>query len=176
MSIDDIFTSMPVLETARLMLREISSADAARMAHEFMAPEPLAQLHDGTAGMEPFSIHDPPPWGVFAKGEEGAIGFCRFHEWHLRHARACLLFALAPSHRHRGYMSEALRAVLTFGFRRMELNRIEITCSTGNIAAIRTMEQIGMKEEMVLRGCVLINGTARDLCLYSALAQEWRDR
>lgn len=176
MPIDDIFTSMPVLETARLMLREISSADAARMAQDFMAPEPVPRLHDSAADAEPFSIHDPPPWGVFAKGEDSAIGFCRFHEWHLRHARTGLLFALAPSHRRRGYMSEALGAVLTFGFRRMELNRIEIICTAGNIAAMRTMEHIGMKAEMVLRNYILIDDSARDLCLYSALAHEWRDR
>lgn len=73
-------------------------------------------------------------------------------------------------------MAEALGAVLTFGFRRMELNRIEIACMAGNIAAIRTMEHVGMKKEMILRSYLLIDGTPRDLCLYSALVHEWRDR
>ena len=53
------------------------------------------------------------------------------------HARAELGYVLAREHWGKGLMPEAVRAVIRFGFERMELNRVEARCIAENQASAR---------------------------------------
>ena len=61
----------------------------------------------------------------------------------------------------------------TFGFRTMELNRIEARCKIENIASARVMEEVGMRFEGILRQHMFAKGTYHDLKIYSILKEEW---
>ena len=69
-------------------------------------------------------------------------------------------------------MTEALRAVIKFGFEEMNLNRIEAQHETTNPASGRVMEKVGMKKEGVLRQRLLNKGKFVDVALYSVLRGE----
>ncbi|HMB61757.1 MAG TPA: GNAT family protein, partial [Eudoraea sp.] len=47
----------------------------------------------------------------------------------------------------KGYATEAVRAVLKFGFRVLKLHRMEAGCAVDNIASIRVLEKVGMQME-----------------------------
>ena len=47
----------------------------------------------------------------------------------------------------KGYATEALNKVLDFGFRTLDLHRIEAGCAVNNIGSIRTLEKAGMIRE-----------------------------
>ncbi len=52
------------------------------------------------------------------------IGNCHFHTWYLQHQRAEIGYDLFnEAYKRKGYMSEAMEAVLHYGFTRMNLNR-----------------------------------------------------
>ena len=60
-------------------------------------------------------------------------------------------YDLARPHWNRGIMTEALTAVLPFGFEKMALNRIEALVITGNEASYRLLARLGFQQEGTLR-------------------------
>ena len=54
------------------------------------------------------------------------IGGAGFHNWYPDHNKAELGYALnKDEHKQKGYMSEAVKAILDYGFSKMNLNRVE---------------------------------------------------
>ena len=51
-----------------------------------------------------------------------------------------------------GYMTEAARKVVSFGFEQLGLHRIIATCDPANIGSYRVMEKIGMQREGLFKG------------------------
>jgi ribosomal-protein-alanine N-acetyltransferase len=112
-------------------------------------------------------------WGIEQKADGKFIGTCGFMYWLPAHARAEIGYALSRRYWNRGYMTEAVRTVIDFGFRTMGLNRIEARCRIENIPSARVMEKTGMTYEGILRGHMLAKGKFRDLKLYAILRDEW---
>jgi [ribosomal protein S5]-alanine N-acetyltransferase len=50
-----------------------------------------------------------------------------------------------PEHQGRGYMTESVRAILTFGFDRLGANQIEASYALWNKSSRRVLEKVGMK-------------------------------
>lgn len=75
-----------------------------------------------------------------------------------------------------GYMTEAAREMIAFGFQQLNLHRIYATCYPVNTGSYRVMEKIGMQREGYLREYKLIKGTWRDCLLYSILEKEFRNQ
>lgn len=71
-----------------------------------------------------------------------------------------------------GYMSEAIRALLRFGFDELELQRIFGHCDLDNPASARVMEKAGMAREGVLRQERWIKDQWRDVIVYAAIASD----
>ncbi len=47
----------------------------------------------------------------------------------------------------KGFGTEALNAILTFGFEELKLHRIEAGCAVDNIGSIKVLEKVGMTKE-----------------------------
>ncbi|MCK4449432.1 MAG: GNAT family N-acetyltransferase [Anaerolineae bacterium] len=185
MEIEDIFDDLSVLETERLLLRKMILSDAEDLFEYASDPEVAKyttwQAHESIEDTKCFlnSVMDQhknrhvAPWGVIHKGDKKLIGTCGFVYWDLHNSRAEIAYALSRKYWRKGYMTEAVREVTTFGFRTMELNRIEARCKTENIASARVMEKAGMKFEGILRQHMFAKGTYHDLKIYSILKEEW---
>jgi ribosomal-protein-alanine N-acetyltransferase len=79
----------------------------------------------------------------------------------------------APYARH-GYMSEALTAVLNFGFTTLGLHRIEAACLPSNKASQGLLHKVGFTEEGYAREYLRINGVWRDHVLFAVLrTDQW---
>jgi len=74
----------------------------------------------------------------------------------------------------RGYATEAAGALLTFGFKTLNLHRIYATCDPENVASVRVLEKIGMYLEGHLRETLRIRGEWQDSLIYAILDHEWR--
>jgi ribosomal-protein-alanine N-acetyltransferase len=85
-------------------------------------------------------------------------------------------YALSRDYWGRGLMAEAAGAMISFGFREMNLNRIEARCIAENTASTRVMEKAGMLCEGTLRQRELIKGEHRDIKIYSILRDERKGR
>lgn len=72
-----------------------------------------------------------------------------------------------------GYATEAVRALLAFGFIKLGLHRISAYCLAENTASIRLLERVGMRREGHLRENEWQQGRWHDTLIYAILAQEW---
>jgi ribosomal-protein-alanine N-acetyltransferase len=156
------FKSFPVIETERLSLRKIHTADA-RAVFAILSEEVVAEFYDDdpyssvSEALEQIGIWEwiftnrrGIRWGITLKSGGGLIGTCGFYAFHRLHLRAGIGYELAPIYWRQGVMTEALSAILDYGFGEMGLNRIEASVMPGNIASIRLLEGLGFTKEGLL--------------------------
>jgi [ribosomal protein S5]-alanine N-acetyltransferase len=184
---DRPFEDLPELETERLLLRKLRLEDARAMFAYASDPEVTRyvlfdthrSIEDSVAflrfAVEGYERGDFGGWGVVLKDSGAFVGTCGVdYGYAPEHARAELGYVLAREHWGKGLMPEAVRAVIRFGFGRMELNRIQARCIAENTASARVMEKAGMTYEGTLREYELIKGAYRDMKFYSILRRERR--
>lgn len=177
----------PVLETERLVLRQARQADV---------PACLRVAQDDAVmryyGVEPFTAEqqavDEFEWQhrIFADGtgirwviterdRDLYLGDVGYHEIKAQHKRAEIGYKLAPAYWRRGLMTEALTAVLDYGFASMGLNRVEALVDPRNAASAGLLRKLGFTQEGMLREYEYERGSFVDLCMVSLLWREWHD-
>ena len=72
----------------------------------------------------------------------------------------------------RGWMTQAVRALLPFAFGALRLHRLEAACIPGNAPSIRLLEKTGFVREGLARQYLCINGLWQDHLLYALLAND----
>ncbi|HET7480460.1 MAG TPA: GNAT family protein [Rubrobacteraceae bacterium] len=80
-----------------------------------------------------------------------------------------------PEARGRGYGTDAIRAILRYGFEERGLGRVGLSVFDFNEAAIRAYTALGFREEGRLRAALEREGKRHDAILMSILASEWRE-
>jgi ribosomal-protein-alanine N-acetyltransferase len=73
----------------------------------------------------------------------------------------------------KGYMTEAVRALIPFCFRSLRLHRVEAACIPANSASIRLLERTGFTREGYARGYLCIDGAWQDHLLYAQLNEDF---
>lgn len=102
----------------------------------------------------------------------GAIGL----DLALSHGRAELGYWVGRPFWNRGYATEAVRAVIAFGFETLGLNRIWARHLTRNPASGRVMVKAGMRFEGILRQHVIKWERPEDLAAYAIVRAEYTPR
>ena len=74
---------------------------------------------------------------------------------------------------HNGYVSEALKSVISFLFESVGVNRIMAKHDTQNPNSGKVMQKSGMTYEGTLRQADRNNRGIVDVCVYSVLAKEY---
>jgi ribosomal-protein-alanine N-acetyltransferase len=64
-----------------------------------------------------------------------------------KYKRGEVWFKLYPKYWNKGYATEALVAIIDFGFDTLNLHRIEAGCAVDNIGSIKVLEKAGMTRE-----------------------------
>ena len=182
------FGPFPVLQTPRLVLREIADDDAGaifRIRSDFRVTRlnsgaAFTDLHDAhfliRSMREAYQECREVRWGVTLKNEPDVIGMCGFNGWHHIDRRASIGFDLAQAFWRQGIMGEAVREVVRFGFTEMNLNRIEADASAENAASLALLQSVGFTCEGRQRQQYFQedeNGF-HDLVLFGLLRREWR--
>nr|WP_294936460.1 GNAT family protein [uncultured Flavobacterium sp.] len=102
------------------------------------------------------------------------IGACGFHTWYVDHGRAEIGYALnSDSHKGKGVMTEALKAVLDYGFKKMDLNRIEAFIGPKNEASLRLVQKLNFTKEGHLRKHYCKDNIMEDSLVFSLLKDEY---
>lgn len=109
------------------------------------------------------------------KNTQQTVGRAGFHNWYKDHSRAELGYALNHDiHKRKGYMSEAVAAILAYGFEIMQLNRIEAYVGPTNEASLRTVKKFGFQQEGYLHEHYVRNGIAEDSVVFALLRTNWK--
>jgi ribosomal-protein-alanine N-acetyltransferase len=115
----------------------------------------------------------PSPWAVVLKETHKMIGTVGYHWWSLENAKSEVGYVISRLYWNKGYMTEALREVIRFGFEKMSLERVEARCFVENLSSERVMQKCGMKLEGVLRNSMFVKGEFRNFKIYSILRDEF---
>lgn len=176
---------MKTLETERLTLTMFTIDDAEELYDYAKNPhvgppagwEPHKSVEYSRQVIEELLI-PTEAWAVRVKGEEKVVGIIALEPDRLRpdaNSRE-LGYNLAEDHWGRGYMTEAAREVLRFGFCELGLDQIGICTSRVNARSQRVIEKCGFTYEGTLRRTYKIyDGTLRDSMIFSMLKEEWED-
>jgi ribosomal-protein-alanine N-acetyltransferase len=104
------------------------------------------------------------------------IGSCGFHTWYQDHHRAEIGYAIfLEEFKNLGYMTEAMKAVLQYGFNEMKLNRVEAMAGPGNTASLKLLENFNFTREGLLRSHYLKNGSFENSAVFSLLKNEFNN-
>ncbi|MNL48225.1 putative ribosomal N-acetyltransferase YdaF [compost metagenome] len=101
------------------------------------------------------------------------MGTAGFVYWETEHARAEFGYSLSRAFWGKGLATEAARAIITFGFEVLALNRIEAKCMVENVASERVMQKAGLRFDAVLRQYWQKHGTFHDVKVYALLSSDW---
>jgi ribosomal-protein-alanine N-acetyltransferase len=174
-----------MIRTERLLLRPLHQDDLPHLQQYATRPEfyhylPIVEQTPDTVAVfleqRLAEAKDPEKqhW-VFALEPHGAghlIGTVRLSITSNEHRIADIGYGLNSDFQRLGYMTEAVQAVLKFGFGDLGMHRIWATTDVENIASCRVLEKAGMVQEGWLRQDKLVRGQWRDSFLYAILEGE----
>ena len=83
-------------------------------------------------------------------------------------------YAIARTHWGMGITTEASRAVMDWGFRKLALHKVFARADLRNMASWRVMEKLGMTREGVLRSHTRLGDEHFDDVYYGILRDEWQ--
>ena len=176
------FNPFPVLETDRLMLKEVTLADAETLFELRRNPDvmryidrPIPTVIDEVNELiqkmksnkeEGLGIS----WGIYRKENPnyliGNIGFFRTMP---EHFRAEIGYMLDPLEHRKGIMTEAIKAVLRYGFDSMKLHSVEADINAANIASENILLKNGFVKEAFFKENYYFNGRFIDTAIFSLL-------
>lgn len=90
--------------------------------------------------------------GIVPKDIDRAIGVCSLCRVSREHLSAELVYWIGKPYWGQGYITEAARKVLEFGFMYLGLERICVGCFTRNKVSARVIEKLGFTYEGLARG------------------------
>lgn len=180
-------STYPTLTTKRLILRQIRMDDAADVlifrgdpyVQRFNS-EPLKNLGEAQHFIEELSQeytkNNAVGWVVTLRDEDRALGLVGLASWNKYHRRAEVGYDLAHAYWGRGIGTEAVRAVLHYGFTQMALNRIEAATIADNHESVNLLKKLGFQLEGIRRDYSWEeDGTFHDSCMFGLLCHEYAE-
>lgn len=111
---------------------------------------------------------------IVTKNEDKIIGVISLDKVDAISRTATLgVFIGDKDYRNKGYGTEAIRLILEYGFRYMNLNNIDLQLMEFNERALKCYEKCGFKEYGRRRNCKFINGKYYDSIYMDILADEF---
>jgi ribosomal-protein-alanine N-acetyltransferase len=178
-------SKIPVIETERLILRELSLDDVDDIFGYASIPEvstfllwyPHKSKQDSidfiNFAKDMFAKDISIIWGIELKEEKKLIGIFDLRTMQLINDCAEIGYVISNIYWNRGFISESIQEVIKFCFNELKLNRVEAHCDEENIGSARVMEKAGMKYEGTMREKLYVKDKYRSMKLYSILKSEF---
>ena len=171
---------LPQLKTNRLLLQQISPDDQQFIFEGLSHPDVIPfygvqyksfeetakqmdwykkSLEEGTGG----------PWKIADKITGEKLGVVAWYFYKAEHKKAEVGFWLLPQYWNKGFISEALQAVIEFCKNEKGIHRLEAFVEDGNEASSHVLEKAGFQYEGKMRDCEIKNGKFVSLLIYAML-------
>ena len=184
------FATFPILATERLRLRTVTLDDTPAIFRMMSDPRvtryfgsaPMVSLNEATQRIEgfqtSFATQTGIRWAITRQESTELLGTCGYWRLMQSHFGAEIGYELAPDCWGQGIMSEAVAAVLAFGFQTMGLHRVEAQIHPANTGSQRVLEKLGFGQEGYFREHYYEAETAQftDTAVFSLLKARWLRR
>ena len=180
---DLVFNKFPTIRTPHLELIQITEAHAEDLfklfgdsnVTRFYNLAPPASASDCQGLIEHFRHRFESKtairWGIRLNDSNQIIGTVGFNNFTPKH-RANIGYDLQYAYWGRGICTEALHAIISFGFHALNINRIEAEVMEGNASSIHLLHKIGFKNEGTLREWMFWNNRHYDMLMFSLLRSD----
>jgi ribosomal-protein-alanine N-acetyltransferase len=161
------------LETKRLALKCIEQRDRDFLFEEYQNEfitryqfdeEPMTDIKEADELIKFYTMTEPRNqnrWVIIDKNGKNKMGSCGFHFWDKERNEVEIGFELLEMYSGKGYMTEAVEALIEFAKNQMKVNKIKAIVFVENDQCIRLVEKFGFKkvgkEECVFRGKVYLH-------------------
>ena len=146
-----------ILETNRLLLRELDVNDAERFYQLNENPKviqytgnsafaSLAEAKDFLSNYQDYKLNGFGRWAVIDKQTEAFLGWCGLKFCEVEN-EVDIGFRFFEEHWNHGYATESAKACLEYGFEKLGLRRIVGRAMKENIASVKVLEKIGLQYE-----------------------------
>lgn len=180
------FSPFPVLETERLLLRRVAAGDVREVYELRSNPETMKYIprtlvtNEDEAQNHIAMINDKIDnnqginWAVTLKGNPKLIGFMGHYKIHFEHYRSEIGYMLLPEYAGKGIISEAIKAIVDYGFSSMGLHSVEAVIDPGNIASEKALVKCGFIKEAHILENEYFEGKFWDTVIYSMLKRNFK--
>jgi len=148
---------MPILETARVLLRQLTPDDQSTLETLFADPE-VMKFSEGLRSREQvqawlkqmIEIHYPTwgfgKWAMVDKADGAMIGYCGFTQYddHVKPGEGEIGYRLMRPGWGRGLATESAMAACDYGFSALDFDRILAFIDPRNTGSIDVAKKIGM--------------------------------
>lgn len=180
--------AFPILTTERLVLREAADRDVEAVfelesdpvAMRYWSRPPMQDIAEARAAIERakgfFASRSALRWSVCLPADDGMLGHLSLFRFNEQSGLAEIGYGLARRHWGRGFMHEALTAVVDYAFGPLGLRRLEADIDPRNLASVRALERLGFAREGLLRERWQVGDEISDTLFMGLLAREWAER
>lgn len=170
------------IETSRLVLREFSLKDKKDVLEygsdsdtlKYLIWEGIVTIPEAELSITEYYQSRPGIYAIEEKKSKKCIGAIEYRLV-AEHEKAGIGYVLNKKYWNKGYMTEALQAILKFCFTSLELNRVESTHYLENVGSGRVMQKVGMQKEGIILQEVKIKNVFRDVVHYGILKEQWKE-
>jgi ribosomal-protein-alanine N-acetyltransferase len=177
-----LFEPFPTLTTARLVLREITQDDAPAffeirrdpLVMKYWSHGPVSSIEPIVAAIQQVMLGvregSSIRWAITDRQSGLFLGSGGFWRWDKRNLRGELGYDLGSAHWGKGLATEALEAIVRYGFEAMKLHSVEANVDPRNQGSIRVLEKLGFVQEGLVRENFVVEGVFTDTAIFSKLA------
>lgn len=176
------FDPFPILETERLVLRRITLDDAQsyfelRSNVDAMKHicKPLQTSIEESKKMiyqinEMIAFNDGIGWAITLKENSKKIGSVSFHRIDKAHYRAEIGYMLHPNYWRKGIVSEAVEAIIKYGFNTLKFHSIEAHIDPTNVGSEKVLQKFSFVKEAYFKENYFFAGQFLDTAVYSLIS------
>jgi ribosomal-protein-alanine N-acetyltransferase len=179
------FSPFPIINTERLHLRrttlqddeallQLRTDDAANKYLDRARPTHLSEMHELLKKIDNgLDSNTAISWAIALKeNPDRLIGSISFHKTDAAHHRAEIGYMVMPEHWRKGLVSEAIKAVIAYGFNEMKLHSIEANINPKNEPSRNILLKHDFVKEAYFKENYYYNGKFLDSEIYSLINTE----
>lgn len=175
------------VETERLVLRRFKYSDNEAMLRNWIADEKIQSMYSEPTYttteavnellkkyIDSYENSDYYRWAIILKDSDECIGQIAYFLVDTNNNFAEIEYCIGSDFQRRGFATEATKAVIEYGFSKINLHKVQICTKTINIPSQKVIEKCGFHYEGTLRDYFYINGEYVGRLYYSILETEYK--
>lgn len=174
------------ITTERLILRRFEYTDDEAMLKNWVADEKVQSMYSEPVYSTKEAVRelldkyigsydrdDYYRWAIIEKESGECIGQIAYFLVDSKNHFAEIEYCIGSCFQRRGYATEATKAVISYGFDRIKLHKVQICTKTINAPSKRVIEKCGFTYEGTLRDYFYMNGEYVGRLYFSMLKSEY---